>query len=105
MIIAIIGILLSATPAPKVEVQDVVAIVAKDFASRLIAIENEMVAYIPTIIASYAECCQSNFHTDSGNMDYAATNYRDNVLNWDCPIRGSPRLKSDIAYRILVNIR
>lgn len=112
MIVAIIGSIMTATPTPLVEVQDtvvivasshgdetpycriqdVVVILAEDLAKDVIALKNEMVAYFPTIIASPAECCQPHYLNYDVNVGYDATNYIDNVLNWDCPIRGSPAI-------------
>ena len=90
MIIAITGILISATPTPLVEVQDTVVVVAENLAKEVIAIKNHMVAYIPTIIVSDAKCCQPQRLNDEGYMGYDATNDKYKPLNLDCPIRGSP---------------
>lgn len=90
MIVIVIGTVLSATLTPLVEVQDTVVIVAQDFANEAILLKNEMVAYFPTIITSLPECCTPHYLNYDVNVGVYATNYSENVLNWDCPIRGSP---------------
>lgn len=96
MIIAVIGMSMVKIPVVTtnvhiVEVQDTVIIVAQDFANEIITLKNEMVAYFPTTITSLSEYCTPETLNDEKAFvsDYA-TNYNKNVLNWDCPIRGSP---------------
>lgn len=88
----ITGIIL-ATPAPIVEVQDEVRVLADKLPIEIIIINNtinKLVVDYPINI-TYCQCC---LPFNDMSMNYGNTAYLKNrKLNLSCPIRGSPNIK------------
>jgi len=87
MLIAIIGSTIMVATAP-VEVQDLVTIVANDLANTVIAIQN-MVCDLPENITLPRDELRV-FQPTMMRLDASGYHHIREVLNWSCPIRGTP---------------
>lgn len=90
MIIAVIGMSILAPPVQIVEVQDLMEIVATDMTDRLIELQCQLVADYQEIILTFQEDCR--VPQIGMNKKGTAITIAKRVLNWSCPIRGTPVL-------------